>query len=95
MPAFLIAEIDMTDPAAVADYRRGTPAVVAAFGGRFLARGGAAELLEGEARPHLMALLEFPDMERLKALYHSPEYQALVAIRERGSRANLVAVEGV
>jgi uncharacterized protein (DUF1330 family) len=96
MAAYLIADLEATgtDPAAIADYRRDVPAIVAAFGGRYLARG-AAELLEGEKHPHHMAFLEFPDMAQLKAFYHAPEYRALVAVRQRGSRANIIAIEGL
>jgi uncharacterized protein (DUF1330 family) len=68
---------------------------VAAYGGRYRARGGAAELLEGEAPAHRLAILEFADMARLKAFYHSAEYQTLVAIRKRGARSTFIAIEGV
>ena len=95
MAAYLIANIELTDQAAYAEYNRRTPAVVTTYDGRFLARGGTAEMLEGEIRPHRMAILEFPDMARLKAFYRSPEYQALAAIRRRASRASFIAVEGV
>jgi uncharacterized protein (DUF1330 family) len=95
MAAYLYADVEVTDPAAYTEYRLGAPAVVAAYGGRYLARGGAVEVLEGEASPHRVALVEFPDMARLKAFYHSPEYQALAAIRNRASRATFTAVEGV
>lgn len=95
MTAYLFADIEVTDSAAYADYPRGAPAVAMAYEGRFLARGGAAELLEGDRPPHRVALLEFPDMAHLKAFYNSPEYQALIAIRRRGSHANFIALEGI
>jgi uncharacterized protein (DUF1330 family) len=95
MAAYLIADIEVTDPAAYTEYRLRAPAVVAAYGGRYLARGGSVEVLEGQASPQRVALVEFPDMARLKAFYHSAEYQALAAIRNRASRGTFTAIEGV
>jgi uncharacterized protein (DUF1330 family) len=95
MAAYLFADIEVTNPAAYAEYPRGAPAVVAAFGGRYLVRGGAVELLEGESPPHRLALLEFSNMARLKAFYQSAEYQALVAIRKHSPRSTFIAIEGV
>jgi len=93
-----VVEITL-DGVKIAD-REGMPAqrevrVVAAYGGRYLARGGAVEVLEGDASPQRVALVEFPDMARLKAFYHSAEYQALKAIRSRASHATFTAIEGV
>lgn len=95
MPAYLIANIDVTDADGYEEYRRLAPAAIAAHGGRYLARGGATAHLEGEVAPHRLVILEFPDMARLKAFYHSPEYQPLVAIRGKHSRSSLLAVEGL
>ncbi len=71
------------------------PAVIAAYGGRYLVRGGALERLEGSAPLHRMVILEFPDMARLKAFYHSAHYQPLLALRQRAATATLLAIEGV
>jgi uncharacterized protein (DUF1330 family) len=95
MAAYLFAEIETTDPAIYEEYRRRVPAVIAAYEGRYLARGGAAELLEGEVPPSRLVLLEFPDIARLKAFYHSADYQSLAAIRRRASRSRLIALEGI
>lgn len=95
MAAYLYGSIEITDTIAYAEYREKVPAVVAAFGGRFLVRGGALEVLEGEANPRRMVILEFPDMARLQAFYRSPEYQPLIALRQRASTGHLIAVEGV
>jgi uncharacterized protein (DUF1330 family) len=72
-----------------------SPVVIAAYGGRYLARGGRTEELEGDANPQRVVVLEFPDMVRLKAFYNSPEYRPLIAIRRRSARSSLIAVEGV
>ena len=94
MAAYIHANVEVTDPIAYEEYRRQVPAVVAAYGGRFLVRGGATEVLEGDAHPQRQVILEFPDMASLKAFYHSPEYRPLIAIRQRASNGQLVAIEG-
>lgn len=94
MPAYVHAQIEVTDPALYDEYRRQVAATVSAYGGRFLVRGGAAEILEGEGPLKRQVILEFADMAALKAWYHSPEYKPLIALRQRASRGMLVAVEG-
>jgi uncharacterized protein (DUF1330 family) len=95
MPAYIHAEVEVHDPVAYEDYRRQVAGVLAQYGGRFIVRGGAAELLEGEPAPQRQVILEFADMAALKAFYHSPEYAPLIALRQRVSTARLVAVQGV
>jgi uncharacterized protein (DUF1330 family) len=94
MAAYIHANIEVTDPVAFEEYRRQVPAVIAAYGGRYLVRGGATEVLEGDLHPQRQVILEFPDMASLKAFYHSPEYRPLIAIRQRASTGQLVAIEG-
>jgi uncharacterized protein (DUF1330 family) len=95
MAAYILASVEITDPAAYEEYRKLVPAVIAAHGGRYLARGGAVERLEGEAPVNRLVIVEFPDMARLKAFYHSAEYRPLLAIRQRAARSTLLAIEGV
>ena len=96
MAAYIHASVEVTDPVAYEEYRRQVPAVIAAHGGRYLVRGGAVELLEGEAGATArQVILEFPDMAHLKAFYRSPEYTALIKVRQRASTGRLVAIEGV
>lgn len=95
MPAYVIASIEVTDPALYEDYRRQVEATVQAHGGRFLVRGGAGRLLEGGGPPHRSVVVEFPSMARLQAWYDSPEYRPLIELRRRASRGTLIAVEGV
>jgi uncharacterized protein (DUF1330 family) len=95
MAAYLHADIEVTDPATYEEYRRQVPAMIAAHGGRYLVRGGATEVLEGDGVPRRQVILEFPDMARLKAFYHSPEYAPMKALRQRASRGTLVAIEGI
>ena len=95
MPVYLIADIEVTDPAGYEEYKRRVPAVIAAHGGRYLVRGGASEVLEGTWRPRRSAIIEFADLASMKAFWESAEYRPLRAIRERCSKSNVVVIEGV
>ena len=94
MPAYIIADIDVTDPQGYEEYRARVPAVIAALGGRYLVRGGAVEQLEGGWPLKRCAVLAFEDMAALKAFWESPEYRPLRDIRERTAKSRIVAVEG-
>jgi uncharacterized protein (DUF1330 family) len=95
MAAYVIADIEVTDRDGFAEYQQKVPATIAAYGGRYLVRGGASEVLEGNWTPKRSVVLEFPSMAQLKTWYHSPEYRPLIAIRERTTKSNLIVVEGV
>ena len=95
MSAYVIAEIDITDPAAYEDYRRQVPEVIARYGGKYIVRGGKVEALEGGWSPKRIAVVEFPSMEQALKFYRSPEYAPLLRIRQKASRGKLVIVEGV
>lgn len=95
MPAYIYGDIEVTDPAAYETYRQQVPALIAAHGGRYLVRGGAVDVLEGDRVPRRQVILEFPDMAHLKAFYASPQYKTLIAIRQGASHGSLIAIEGV
>jgi uncharacterized protein (DUF1330 family) len=92
--AYVIADIDVTDPDVYARYRQQVLATVERYGGRFVVRGGAIEPLEGEWRPKRLVILEFPDLERARAWYGSREYAPLIELRQRAARGSVVLVEG-
>lgn len=94
MAAYLYGDIETTDPDLYETYRLQVPAIIAAHGGRYLVRGGAPELLEGEGEPRRQVLLEFPTMAKLRAFYDGPDYAPLKALRQRASLGRLVAIEG-
>ena len=75
MPAYILAEIQVTDAAAYEPYRPLAAASIARFGGRFLVRGGKADLLEGAREPERIVVIEFPDADAARRWYHSEEYQ--------------------
>ena len=72
-----------------------TPAAIAAYGGRFVVRGGAAETLEGDWKPARLVVLEFDSLERAKEWWSSPEYAPAKALRQKSSRTRMIVVEGV
>ena len=95
MVAYIIAEAEITDPAKYEGYKKLTPGAIAAHGGRFVARGGRTEALEGDWRPKRIVLIEFPSYERAKAFYDSPEYLAARKAREGAATFDLILVDGV
>jgi uncharacterized protein (DUF1330 family) len=94
MTAYVIGEIEVTDPVAYEEYRKQVNAVNAKYGGRFLVRGGKAELLEGDGSPKRMVMVEFPSFEQAQKWYRSAEYGPLIKLRQKASRGRLVLVEG-
>ncbi len=94
MPAYLYANVQVHDTEKYDEYRRQVKPTIDAFGGRFLVRAGAVEVLEGTAVPHRQVILEFPDMAALKAWYQSPAYGPLIALRQSASTGTLLAIEG-
>lgn len=94
MPAYIIVEVEVTDPATYEDYKKLTPGSLAPFDGKFIVRGGAAELMEGDTEPQRIVVLEFPTMEKAKAWWSSDEYAPAKAIRQSASNTRMIAVEG-
>jgi len=94
MAAYVIGEIEVTDPALYEDYRKQVLATIEKHGGRFLVRGGGVEPLEGGWAPKRVVVLEFPTMQKALGWYRSAEYAPLIKLRQRASRGKLVAVEG-
>jgi uncharacterized protein (DUF1330 family) len=94
MPAYFIAEVEVTNPAGYESYRPLAGASIARYGGKFLARGGNTELLEGSPDPARVVVIEFADMAAAKRWYNSPEYQEALKIRLDNSRGRVLLVEG-
>ena len=94
MAAYLIADINVKNPEIYAEYRRQVPATVERHGGRFLVRGGANEVLEGDWHPSRVIVIEFPDMAAAKAWYDSSDYKPLITLRQSASTGPLILVEG-
>jgi uncharacterized protein (DUF1330 family) len=95
MAAYVIADIEILDSVGFEEYRRLVPATIAAHGGRYLARGGATEVLEGSWSPKRCIIVEFPDMDRFRAWWSSPEYAPLQKLRQKTTRSNIIVTQGV
>ncbi|MEE4740082.1 DUF1330 domain-containing protein [Pseudomonas alliivorans] len=95
MKAYWIAQVDVTDPQQYSEYTQRAPAAFALFGGKFMARGGRSEALEGRATPQRTVVIEFESYEQAIACYRSPEYQEAMSHRKGASKAEIVIVEGM
>jgi uncharacterized protein (DUF1330 family) len=95
MAAYLVADVEVVDPAGYDEYRTAVSATIAAHGGRYLARGGAAKALEGDWTPSRLVIIEFPSLAQLRAWYESPEYRPLRQVRQRTARSRMIVVEGL
>ena len=95
MPAYFVVELDVTNQAAMEPYRAAVPATLAQYGGRFLVRGGATELVEGSPEPKRVVILEFADAAAVKRWYNSPEYQKILPGRLDNSTGRAFIVDGI
>ena len=95
MSAYVIATVEVKDPVRYEEYRRMVLPTITAFGGRFIARGGRTEVLEGEWSAGRLVIVEFPSVERAKEWWSSPQYSEARAIRQATSDGTLVVIEGV
>ena len=94
MPAYFVVELDTKNMDAMAEYRAAVPGTLAQYGGRFLVRGGATELVEGEPEPKRIVILEFADAAAVTRWYHSPEYQKILPGRLDNATCRAFIVEG-
>ena len=94
MPAYIIAEVEVTNPAGYEAYRPLAGASIAQYGGKFVVRGGKAELVEGAKEPARIVVIEFADTAAAKRWYDSPEYQEALKIRLANSTGRVILVEG-
>ena len=95
MPAYVLSEVETRDRAAMESYRTLAAQSIARHGGRYLARGGAAELVEGGPPPGTIIIVEFPSMARAREWYASPEYAEALKLRQAALERRLMFVEGV
>ena len=95
MSAYVIAEVEVTDPGKFEEYRKLVPATLEEFGGRYVVRGGAVGSLEGGWRPKRMVVIEFDDAKRAKAWHDSELYVPARALREASTNTRMIVVDGV
>ena len=95
MAAYVIFDVEIRDPAQYQQFMVGVKPALEAAGARYLSRGGAHKVYEGDWTPRRIVLLEFPSLAAWEDFYYGPTYQGLKAIRDACSSARLVSVEGV
>lgn len=95
MPAYIIVNIEVTDPEAFARYRAAVPPVIAAHGGRYLVRGGELHVMEGAPGWKRLVVLEFPSVAAARGFYGSTDYAPLLALRLASTNSQMVMVEGL
>ena len=95
MSAYVIIDIKVHDPAKFEDYKKLGPPSIAAYGGKYLVRGGATEILDGTWKPERVVVLEFPSMARAREWYNSKEYAEDIKIRHASATSQFLLVEGL
>ena len=95
MPAYLIVNIEVTNPERYAEYVKAAGDTVAQYGGRYLVRGGRAERLEGNVEPKRVVILAFDSVDRARAWWASEEYAGPKAVRQSAAKTDMILVEGV
>jgi uncharacterized protein (DUF1330 family) len=95
MAAYIVVDIQIIDSVQYDRYRALAPAAIEKYGGRYLVRGGAMTVLEGDWVPQRLVVLEFPSVDAAKRFHDSPEYREARALRKDAARMKLVLVEGV
>ena len=94
MPAYIVVEVEVEDPVRYESYKKMVPPSLAAYGGRFLVRGGKVETLEGNWSPKRFVMVEFPSVEQAKAWWNSPDYAEAKALRQATAKTQMIVVEG-
>jgi uncharacterized protein (DUF1330 family) len=94
MPAYLIAEVDITDQDTYQTYSTQVPPVLHQYGGRFLVRGGETVALEGGWEPKRLVVIQFDDLAAARRFYDSKEYRAIIGFRQRASKTRLILADG-
>jgi uncharacterized protein (DUF1330 family) len=95
MPAYIIVEIEVTDPVGYEEYKKQAAATVQQYGGKYIVRGGACETLEGDWKPKRIVVLQFNNMEAARAWLSSPEYVEPRKQRHRTAKTRMILVEGL
>ncbi len=95
MTAYVIVDIEVHDPVGYEEYKKLSPAAVALYGGKYIARGGKTETLEGDWSPSRLVILQFESSEQAKDWLNSPEYSEVKKMRHATTRSNMIVTEGL
>jgi uncharacterized protein (DUF1330 family) len=94
-PAYLVADVKVTDPDVFKNYIAKLPATLAPFGGQTLARNGTLDVLEGDRPAGGLVIIRFDSLAKARAFWNSPAYQEIVPIRQKSAQSRIVVVEGL
>ena len=95
MTAYVIFDINVTDPEGYEDYKKLAPPAISKYGGKYIARGGKSEILEGNWNPERVVILEFENIENAKQWIESPEYEEARLLRHKYASSHVIVVEGL
>jgi uncharacterized protein (DUF1330 family) len=95
MSAYVVVEVEVKDATRYEQYKGMAPGSIAQYGGRYIARGGETETLEGDWTPKRLVILEFPSVAEAKAWWDSPEYASAKALRHATAESKMVVIEGL
>ncbi len=95
MAGYIIADVNVTDPAVFEEYRKLVPGTIEKYGGEYIVRGGQTEVVEGGMTPGRLVVIKFDSYERAKEWYNSDEYEKPMAMRKSSANTNVIIVEGV
>lgn len=95
MSAYVVVQITVRDSVAYERYKELAPPTIAAYEGRYVARGGSTDTLEGSWRPTRLVILEFPTAQRAREWWSSPEYAPAKELRQRSADTEMVLIEGL
>lgn len=95
MTAYVLVDIEVTDPVKYEEYKKLAPPTIAQYGGKYIARGGKTETLEGDWTPKRLVILEFPNSEKAKTWLNSPEYREPRKMRQASAESHMILIEGV
>jgi uncharacterized protein (DUF1330 family) len=95
MPAYIIVDIDVHDPVVYEEYKKLAPSSIEQYGGKYIARGGKTEVLEGEWTPKRFVILQFESLERAREWLNSPEYAPARRMRHQSATSRMILTEGL
>jgi uncharacterized protein (DUF1330 family) len=95
MTAYVIVDIDVTDPVRYEEYKKLAAPTVELYGGKYIARGGRTETLEGDWSPNRLVILQFDSVDQAKSWVNSPEYSGPRKIRHETATSTMIVTEGV
>src|SRR3990172_6247901 len=95
MPAYVIVEVEVKEHIRYEEYKKLAAPTIKLYGGKYIARGGKAEMLEGTSEPNRVVILEFDSVEQVKKWWSSKEYAEVKKIRYETAESRMIVVEGL